>query len=297
MRRNAASDFLIVCCTFFVALKSGLGAAFAFSAPGLASRTLQSGPLLRVVRRVLVSRANRISTGKAHTRITHHAPVIYCRVTDTEEHKTTGHFAGVSESETVVASENDVEMGSASTCRSTTTTPPSASVAVDRTTGSKNDDGYALILVLCFFVTVLSALDRVAMSVALVPISSEFALTDTIKGQISSVFSVGYGLAILPCGLLVAAASPRLIMASGVALWSIATIGTPLAADLIVSGGTTLVEGADAGATALASTFAAENVLPLLAVRAFMGGAESVVLPAVQVSLLYCQLLMYRNNE
>lgn len=154
---------------------------------------------------------------------------------------------------------------------------PSSELAAVGTSGSmsgppKAADGYSLILFLCFFVTVLSALDRVAMSVALVPMSAEFGLTDSIKGQISSVFSVGYGLFILPCGLLVAAASPRLIMASGVGIWSLATIGTPIAAGLIlVSGGT-------------AATTAAlvENVGPLLAVRVVMGGAESVVLPAVQ---------------
>ena len=133
-------------------------------------------------------------------------------------------------------------------------------------------DGYSLVLFLCFFVTALSALDRVAMSVALVSMTEEFALTDTIKGQISSVFSVGYGLCILPCGLLVAAASPRLVMAAGVALWSLATIGTPLAAGLIL-----VSEGTAATASALV-----ENVAPLLVVRAVMGGAESVVLPAVQ---------------
>ena len=149
---------------------------------------------------------------------------------------------------------------------------PRPQLAAVSTSNHKVPDDYNLILFLCFFVTVLSALDRVAMSVALVPMSEEFALTDSIKGQISSVFSVGYGLFILPCGLLVAAASPRLIMASGVGIWSLATIGTPIAAGLIL-----VSEGTAATAAALV-----DNVGPLLAVRGVMGGAESVVLPAVQ---------------
>jgi len=153
-----------------------------------------------------------------------------------------------------------------------TTSVASGAVKQSSGTSPKVADGYYLILFLCFFVTFLSALDRVAMSVALVPMSEEFAFTDSIKGQISSVFSVGYGLCILPCGLLVAAASPRLIMASGVGLWSLATIGTPIAAGLIL-----ISEG-----TAATTAVLAENVVPLLAVRAVMGGAESVVLPAVQ---------------
>jgi MFS family permease len=71
------------------------------------------------------------------------------------------------------------------------------------------------------------------MSVAILPLSDEYHLTDTIKGEISSVFSVGYGLGIIPVGLLVSSVSPRTIMASGVTLWSLATFGTPIAASFI----------------------------------------------------------------
>ena len=159
----------------------------------------------------------------------------------------------------------------------------------DSSSPSQTDPNYIPIMALCFVVACLSALDRVAMSVAILPLSTELHLTDTVKGQISSVFSVGYGLAILPCGLLVAALSPRLIMAAGVALWSLATFGTPLAADLVsvreVLPGVGEV-GVDAAVDAVdavaVSTFVAENVAPLLLVRAVMGAAESVVLPAIQ---------------
>ena len=204
-------------------------------------------------------------------------PGLYSHATETEEKN----------SDAVVVSENGAEDNSLTLASSSSVTGDSEKDGMvevsDEEEPSIPADGYTFILVLCFFVTVLSALDRVAMSVALVPISNEFYLTDTVKGQVSSVFSVGYGLAILPCGLLVAAASPRLIMAAGVALWSAATLGTPLAAGLIISGGTSVIEGANAGA-AMTTTFAAENVAPLLAVRAVMGASESVVLPSVQVS-------------
>ena len=277
-RRNElliASNIPVLC----VALRSGRGAAsaLAFSPPVLTLVPLSRTTPLRVrVQPTVIGKSTRL----LHLRCggwSTTATGIWSRATDVEEKSTStksSDFLGVKVNET------DVLGGSAE--------ERSSYVGVESEKHSvkvgENGDGYTLILVLCFFVTVLSALDRVAMSVALVPISAEFLLTDTVKGQISSVFSIGYGLAILPCGLLVAAASPRLVMAAGVALWSIATIGTPLAAGLIISGGTTLIEGADAGAAALTTTFAAENVAPLLAVRAVMGGAESVVLPAVQVS-------------
>jgi len=139
---------------------------------------------------------------------------------------------------------------------------------------------FAPILILCWFVALLSALDRVAMSVAILPISSEFHLTDTAKGSISSVFSVGYGLGIIPAGLLVSAVSPRIIMASGVVLWSLATFGTPIAANLIQ-----MVQYGDSMTNeeiATSVTFIAQNTLPLLLIRSVMGAAESVVLPTIQ---------------
>lgn len=139
---------------------------------------------------------------------------------------------------------------------------------------------YAPILALCWFVALLSALDRVAMSVAIIPLSNEFHLTDTVKGEISSVFSVGYGLGIIPAGLLVSAVSPRLIMACGVLLWSLATFGTPIAANMIhVFQNTGTMTNEELTTTIL---YVAENTAPLLLIRSVMGAAESVVLPTIQ---------------
>lgn len=139
---------------------------------------------------------------------------------------------------------------------------------------------YVPTLALCWFVGLLSSLDRVAMSVAILPLSDEYHLTDTIKGEISSVFSVGYGLGIIPVGLLVSSVSPRIIMASGVTLWSLATFGTPIAASFIhiihTQGSLTPDE------VATSAIYMAENIGPLLLIRSIMGAAESVVLPAIQ---------------
>ena len=118
-----------------------------------------------------------------------------------------------------------------------------------------------LVLVgLCWCVALLSALDRVAMSVALLPMSTEFGFSEAMKGSISSLFSVGYGLFILPCGFLVSKASPRIVMAGGVIVWSVSTALTPIAAG---------------------NSFEA-----LLAVRCVMGAAESVVLPTINKLLV-----------
>ena len=112
------------------------------------------------------------------------------------------------------------------------------------------------IMILCWGVTFLSALDRVAMSVAMIPLAEELDFTESMKGQVSSVFSIGYGLTILPVGIALSRTSPRLMMGMGMALWSIATLVTPL-------------------------TASCDTIAPLLMVRATVGAAESVVLPTI----------------
>ena len=122
---------------------------------------------------------------------------------------------------------------------------------------ASDDSMVYTMMALIFTVGSLSSLDRVAMSVALVPMSEEIGFTDSVKGSISSLFSVGYGLGILPAGLLLSSLSPRSIMAVGIGLWSLGTIGSPLAA-------------------------AQANMTFLLFARALVGASESVVIPTVQ---------------
>lgn len=114
------------------------------------------------------------------------------------------------------------------------------------------------VLSLLWLIAAISALDRVAMSVALIPMASEFHFTDSTSGAISSLFSVGYGLAILPAGLLVSCISPKQVLACGVAVWSLATWATPAAAALLPI-----------------------VVLPVLLIRALVGMGEAMVIPTI----------------
>lgn len=115
--------------------------------------------------------------------------------------------------------------------------------------------GYVL-LVLLFLVTALCALDRVAMSVAILPMGAEFQYSDSTRGLISSVFSLGYMVGLIPSGLLGTFSSPKKILSYGVLLWSIAQIATPFAAYV--------------------------SIPVLLTCRFFMGVAEAVAIPTVQ---------------
>ena len=139
-----------------------------------------------------------------------------------------------------------------------TTTNNALELSISEEENDPEDYEFAKVMMaLIFTVGSLSSLDRVAMSVALVPMSQEMAISDTVKGSISSFFSVGYGLGILPAGLLLSKLSPRTIMAVGILLWSAGTIVTPY------SVGT-------------------GNMSLLLGARTLVGASESVVIPTVQ---------------
>lgn len=138
---------------------------------------------------------------------------------------------------------------------------PSLSTVAD--VGHKKERDKIVMLALLWCIAAISALDRVAMSVALIPMSTELNLSNTIMGSISSIFSVGYGIGILPAGVLLATVSPRSVLAFGIVLWSLATFATPISAELLL-------------------TQAQNTLLPLLLVRALVGGGESFVIPTIQ---------------
>jgi hypothetical protein len=59
-----------------------------------------------------------------------------------------------------------------------------------------------IVLSLLFLVSAICALDRVAMSVAIIPMSLDLRYTESVKGTISSMFSFGYLFGLLPAGIL-----------------------------------------------------------------------------------------------
>jgi ACS family sodium-dependent inorganic phosphate cotransporter len=116
--------------------------------------------------------------------------------------------------------------------------------------------GTSALIALLFVVTSLNAIDRVSMSVSIIPMASELGYSDTTKGLISSAFSLGYLVGIIPAGLSGTFMSPKRVMAGGVALWSLAQVASPTAAHFSLS--------------------------LLLACRFIMGIGEAVTVPLVQ---------------
>ncbi|BBH06239.1 phosphate transporter 4 [Prunus dulcis] len=101
--------------------------------------------------------------------------------------------------------------------------------------------------------------DRVVMSVAIVPLAAKNGWTSSFLGVVQSSFLWGYIFSSVIGGALVDKYGGKRVMAWGVAMWSLATLLTPWAAN--------------------------HSTTSLLAVRAFFGLAEGVALPSMSTLL------------
>ncbi|EEF50543.1 ascorbate transporter, chloroplastic isoform X2 [Ricinus communis] len=112
-----------------------------------------------------------------------------------------------------------------------------------------------VIVLLCFMAFLLCNMDRVNMSIAILPMSQEFNWNSATVGLIQSSFFWGYLMTQIVGGIWADKIGGKLVLGFGVVWWSIATVLTPIAARI---------------------------GLPfLLMMRAFMGIGEGVAMPAM----------------
>ncbi|OIW09551.1 hypothetical protein TanjilG_30870 [Lupinus angustifolius] len=112
-----------------------------------------------------------------------------------------------------------------------------------------------VIVILCFSAFLLCNMDRVNMSIAILPMSAEYNWNPSTVGLIQSSFFWGYLLTQIAGGIWADTVGGKQVLGFAVVWWSIATILTPVAAKL---------------------------GLPfLLVARALMGIGEGVAMPAM----------------
>ncbi|RZC57272.1 hypothetical protein C5167_004579 [Papaver somniferum] len=112
-----------------------------------------------------------------------------------------------------------------------------------------------VIVLLCFTAFLLCNMDRVNMSIAILPMAAEFNWNPATVGLIQSSFFWGYLLTQIIGGIWADKIGGKRVLGFGVVWWSLATVLTPIAARL---------------------------GLPfLLMMRAFMGIGEGVAMPAM----------------
>ena len=83
---------------------------------------------------------------------------------------------------------------------------------------------------LCFAGTFICYIDRVNISVAVIPMASEFGWDRTLQGVILSSFFYGYLATQIAGGWLADRYGGKLVLGAGVLLWSLFTVLTPPAA-------------------------------------------------------------------
>ena len=103
--------------------------------------------------------------------------------------------------------------------------------------------GRLWICVFLFTLTLINYTDRIALSVAVTPIATEFGLTKVEMGWLLSSFLWMYVLCLIPVGLLVDRFGSKVVNATGIGIWSAATVLTGFTAGFISMAATRIVMG------------------------------------------------------
>jgi ACS family sodium-dependent inorganic phosphate cotransporter len=86
------------------------------------------------------------------------------------------------------------------------------------------------VVLLCFFSTFVCYIDRVNISVAIIPMAEQFGWSGTQRGLVLSSFFIGYLVTQVAGGSLAARFGGKAVLGFGVLWWSAFTILTPLSA-------------------------------------------------------------------
>ena len=89
-----------------------------------------------------------------------------------------------------------------------------------------------ILVALCFLATFICYIDRVNISVAVIPMAEQFGWSGTTKGLVLSSFFIGYMGAMIPSGWLANRIGGKLLLGLALIGWSVFTFLTPIAASL-----------------------------------------------------------------
>jgi ACS family sodium-dependent inorganic phosphate cotransporter len=101
--------------------------------------------------------------------------------------------------------------------------------ALDQTAGGAWQRRHTVVL-LCFLSTFICYIDRVNISIAIIPMAKQFGWSDTERGLVLSSFFAGYMVTQVLGGWLAQKWGGKAVLGFGVVWWSVFTILTPLSA-------------------------------------------------------------------
>ncbi len=86
------------------------------------------------------------------------------------------------------------------------------------------------ITILCTFALIICFIDRVNISVAILPMQQQFGWDDTTKGLVLASFFIGYMIMQILGGILASKFGGKVVLGSAVIFWSLFTMLTPMLA-------------------------------------------------------------------
>jgi ACS family sodium-dependent inorganic phosphate cotransporter len=89
-----------------------------------------------------------------------------------------------------------------------------------------------IIVGMCFAATAICYIDRVNISVAIIPMAEEYGWNGTTKGFVLSSFFIGYFIAMVPGGWAANRWGGKVLLGAALLFWSLFTFLTPVAAGL-----------------------------------------------------------------
>lgn len=87
-----------------------------------------------------------------------------------------------------------------------------------------------VLVFMCFAAAFVCYIDRVNISIAIIPMAEHFGWSATQKGVVMSSFFIGYMLGQIPSGWLANRIGGRLVLGAALLIWSLFTALTPVAA-------------------------------------------------------------------
>ena len=87
-----------------------------------------------------------------------------------------------------------------------------------------------IVVAMCFAAMLISYVDRVSISIAVVPMAEQFGWSNTTKGWVLSSFFIGYLFAQIPGSWVTNRYGGRVVLGVSLCFWSLFTLLTPLAA-------------------------------------------------------------------
>ena len=84
-----------------------------------------------------------------------------------------------------------------------------------------------IMVAMCFAATFICYIDRVNISVAIIPMAEQHGWSASTKGIVLSSFFIGYMAAMIPTGWLANRIGGRLLMGAALAFWSLLPLWHP----------------------------------------------------------------------